>query len=85
MIEGEMEGLVVIGAGLPRTGTLSTRAALELLLGGPCYHGAIPLVEQSKHQQVWREAFDTGKIDPVVKKGVIEGFRAGLDFPFMCW
>ena len=27
------DGLVVIGAGLPRTGTLSTRAALERLVG----------------------------------------------------
>ena len=34
-----MSELEVIGAGLPRTGTLSTRAALEKLLG-PCYHGA---------------------------------------------
>ncbi len=28
----------VIGAGLPRTGTMSTQAALEKLLGGKCYH-----------------------------------------------
>ena len=28
----------VIGAGLGRTGTSSLRAALELLLGQPCYH-----------------------------------------------
>ena len=31
-------GLVVIGAGLPRTGTTSTKTALEVLLGGHCYH-----------------------------------------------
>ncbi len=29
---------VVIGAGLPRTGTNSMQKALERLLGGPCYH-----------------------------------------------
>jgi hypothetical protein len=29
---------LVIGAGLPRTGTLSLMTALEHLLGGPCYH-----------------------------------------------
>lgn len=31
-------GLRVIGAGLPRTGTTSLKAALERLLGGRCYH-----------------------------------------------
>ena len=31
-------GFVVIGAGLPRTGTLSTRHALSYLLNGPIYH-----------------------------------------------
>ena len=31
-------GFVVIGAGLPRTGTMSTRAALMHLLDGACYH-----------------------------------------------
>ena len=85
MVEGRVNGLVVIGAGLPRTGTLSTKAALELLLGGPCYHGTVPIAEQKEHQQVWRESFNTGKIDPVMERGVLDGFRAGLDHPFMCW
>ena len=30
--------LRVVGAGLPRTGTRSLKDALELLLGGRCYH-----------------------------------------------
>jgi hypothetical protein len=29
----------IIGAGFPRTGTLSLKLALEELLRGPCYHG----------------------------------------------
>ena len=29
---------ILLGAGLPRTGTLSLKTALEHLLGGPCYH-----------------------------------------------
>jgi hypothetical protein len=33
-------GLVVIGAGLPRTGTSSLRMALAHLLEGACYHMA---------------------------------------------
>jgi len=45
----------------------------------------VPIVEQVDHQEVWREAFDTGKIDPVLKRGVLNGFRAGLDHPFFCW
>ncbi len=28
----------VIGAGLPRTGTLTQKVALEMLGLGPCYH-----------------------------------------------
>ena len=31
-------GFVVIGAGLPRTGTMSLRAALGILLDGACHH-----------------------------------------------
>ncbi|PPJ50777.1 hypothetical protein CBER1_07468 [Cercospora berteroae] len=33
--------LQVIGAGLPRTGTNSFCAALEILLDGPCYHSGV--------------------------------------------
>lgn len=33
--------LQVIGAGLPRTGTNSFCAALEILLDGPCYHAGV--------------------------------------------
>ena len=32
------EGIKVIGAGLPRTGTLSLKAALTQLYSGKCYH-----------------------------------------------
>lgn len=32
------DGFMVIGAGLPRTGTLSLRSALGTLLNGACYH-----------------------------------------------
>jgi Sulfotransferase domain len=47
----------VIGAGLPRTGTLSQKVALEMLGFGPCYHMVnvltdLPLTEQ------WADAID---------------------------
>ena len=77
--------LEVVGAGLPRTGTLSLRAALELLLEGPCYHGAIPLVEDTGHQAAWRAAFDQETLDPVLAAGLLDGYKAGLDHPFMTW
>ena len=85
MGDKSLDGLVVIGAGLPRTGTLSAKAALELLLGGPCYHGFVPLMLKEDHQVAWREAFNKETIRPVVDAGVLEGYKAGVDYPFMCW
>jgi len=77
--------LAVIGAGLPRTGTLSVKAALEFLLGGPCYHGSLPFSGREGDQTVWREAFSTESIHPVLECGILRGFKAGVDHPFMCW
>ena len=81
MGEDKLPDLVVIGAGLPRTGTLSTRAALELLLGGPCYHGSVPFIEREDHQAVWQEAYNSRDILPVLESRVLDGFKAGLDHP----
>jgi hypothetical protein len=47
--------LRVVGAGLPRTGTLSLRAALQRLLGGRCYHME-EVFDQLDHVPVWRGA-----------------------------
>lgn len=85
MGDGKLPDLVVIGAGLPRTGTLSTRAVLELLLGGPCYHGSVPAVEREDHRAAWQQAYSSMDIQPVLDSGVLDGFKAGLDHPFMCW
>eukprot|EP00092_Neocalanus_flemingeri_P013451 GFUD01014503.1.p1 GENE.GFUD01014503.1~~GFUD01014503.1.p1 ORF type:complete len:288 (-),score=103.38 GFUD01014503.1:191-1054(-) len=76
--------MLVIGAGLPRTGTLSTRAALEQLIG-PCYHGATPMVERPEHMQVWMDALDKGKLDPAQAREVLAGYKAGVDLPFIGW
>ena len=35
----EYPGFLVLGTGLPRTGTMSLRGALGKLLGGKVYHG----------------------------------------------
>jgi Sulfotransferase domain len=47
----------VIGAGLPRTGTLSQKVALEMLGFGPCYHMVNVLTNLPLSQQ-WEEALD---------------------------
>ena len=77
-----MSELEVIGAGLPRTGTLSTRAALEKLLG-PCCHGATPMVEKTGHMKVW--IAEKGVLDPEEADKVLKGYKAGVDLPFAGW
>jgi hypothetical protein len=50
--------LKVIGAGLGRTGTTSLKAALEMLLGGPCFH----FLEYKSHPELmapWRSLIQT--------------------------
>jgi len=69
--------MIVIGAGLPRTGTLSLKAALEELIG-PCYHGFIPMIEKHSHGPYWTEAIKRGTIET---EGVLVDYRAGIDFP----
>jgi len=76
--------LLLIGAGLSRTGTMSTRAALEVLLG-PCYHGAVPFIEKQSHQPLWKEAYKKGKLDKDIYQKILSNYKAGLDLPFMMW
>jgi Sulfotransferase domain len=47
----------VIGAGLPRTGTLSQKVALEMLGFGPCYHMVNVLTNLPLSKQ-WEQAID---------------------------
>ena len=49
----------VIGAGLPRTGTLSQKVALEMLGFGPCYHMVNVLTNLPLARQ-WEQAIDGG-------------------------
>jgi hypothetical protein len=66
----------LIGAGLPRTGTLSQKVALEILGIGQCYHmvnvlGELDLVPQ------WRRALDgDARWDEI-----FEGYQATVDWP----
>jgi hypothetical protein len=47
----------VIGAGLPRTGTLSQKVALEMLGLGPCYH-MVNVLADLDEVEYWRQALD---------------------------
>jgi hypothetical protein len=49
----------LIGAGLPRTGTLTQKVALEMLGFGPCYHMVNVLADLDLVPQ-WHEALDGG-------------------------
>jgi len=47
----------LIGAGLPRTGTLSQKVALEMLGCGPCYH-MVNVLGDLDEALLWRAALD---------------------------
>jgi hypothetical protein len=66
----------LIGAGLPRTGTLSQKVALEMLGLAPCYH-MVNVLGDLDEAQVWRRALDgEGPWDEV-----FDGFQATVDWP----
>ncbi len=59
-------GLVVLGAGLPRTGTNSLQEALEKLLGGPCYHMKTAIESKgSTDSDFWARAIRQNVTDEV--------------------
>jgi hypothetical protein len=66
----------VIGAGLPRTATLTQKVALEMLGFGPCYH-MVNVLANLDLVPVWRDALD-GRAD---WESVFEGFPASVDWP----
>ena len=71
--------LKVIGAGLGRTGTMSLKAALERLLGEPCYH-MTEVFAHPEHVPLWHAA----ALDETVDWSVIfDGYVAAVDWPSM--
>ncbi len=80
------DGFVVLGAGLPRTGTMSLKTALEKLLGGMCHHGSRVVKYGNKRQaDFWTSmlnAHDKGEaIDPEVWREFLSEYRAAVDYP----
>jgi len=76
----ENNGFVLIGAGLPRTGTMSSRIALEELLKGDVYHMVTLLNERPDHLPHWKKALrkETSVED---WQDVMGSYRGGVDFP----
>ena len=66
----------VIGAGLPRTATLTQKISLEMLGIAPCYHMVNVLSDLSLAPQ-WAAAFD-GNAD---WDGIFAGHQASVDWP----
>ncbi|MEV1241572.1 sulfotransferase family protein [Nonomuraea sp. NPDC050022] len=70
-------GLRVVGAGFPRTGTTSLKAALEQLLGAPCYHMR-EVFGRPDDAAVWRDA--CAGVMPDWRQFLGE-YAAGVDWP----
>lgn len=70
--------LRVIGAGLPRTGTTSLKAALEQLTGEACYHMVEFFPRIDTHGAGWTKAL---KGDPSQLPSMLEEFGAAIDWP----
>jgi hypothetical protein len=70
-------GLKVIGAGLPRTGTLSMKAALEQLGFGRCYHME-EIFSAPWRSDAWASHFGGGPVD---WDEIFDGYGAGVDAP----
>ena len=82
-----MTDQVVIGAGFGRTGTLSIRAALNILNVGPTYH----MIETMKNNHFGKfiTLMDTetrAEEEKLLRKILTEnGYRSSVDFPTCLW
>jgi sulfotransferase family protein len=72
------EGLRVVGAGMPRTGTMSLRVALEHLLGGTCYHMSALFERQNVDVPTWLSAVRGEQVD---WSAIFTGCTAAIDWP----
>ncbi len=66
----------VIGAGLPRTGTLTQKLALEQLGFGPCYHW-VNIIADLDEVELWHRALDGED----VLEQIFAGYRSTVDWP----
>jgi hypothetical protein len=66
----------LIGAGLPRTGTLSQKVALEMLGLGPCYH-MVNVLAELELASLWRGALEGQQ----PWNHIFGGFESTVDWP----
>jgi Sulfotransferase domain len=66
----------LIGAGLPRTGTLTQKVALEMLGFGPCYH-MVNVLSDLDQVPLWSEAL-AGRPDWT---RILGGYESTVDWP----
>jgi hypothetical protein len=66
----------VIGAGLPRTGTLTQKVAVEMLGLGPCYHWVDVLADLDRVSQ-WTRALDGEQR----WAEIFDGYHSTVDWP----
>jgi len=71
------EGLLVIGAGMGRTGTASLKRALEQLGLGPCHHME-EVIRHPREVPVWEAA---GRGEKVDWAALMKPWRSAVDFP----
>ena len=69
--------LKIIGTGMSRTGTLSTKTALETLGFGPCHH-MMELFANPAQVEKWVEV---ARCEPVAWDAVFDGYESQVDFP----
>ena len=67
----------VIGAGLPRTGTLSQKVALEMLGFDPCYHMVTLWEDLEGETRRWRQVLE----GDLSAGEILDGFEATVDWP----
>ena len=74
----------IIGAGYGRTGTMSTKEALNML-GYPCYHMDQVILRKNKgHAKFWWQVANTPAGSPHQWQQVFEDYSATVDFPSSC-
>ncbi|HEY1457021.1 MAG TPA: sulfotransferase [Solirubrobacteraceae bacterium] len=66
----------LIGAGLPRTGTLTQKLALERLGFGPCYHW-VNIIADLDQVELWHRALDGQDI----LGEIFDGYDSTVDWP----
>nr|CAX77490.1 Cell wall integrity and stress response component 1 precursor [Schistosoma japonicum] len=88
MMSDNLTSLLVIGAGLPRTGTTSMKRALEILLGKPCYHMMDIMLRKHEDIGKWLQLIDevnkTSRNEVIIHdilSEILTGYASVTDIP----